>query len=140
MNLLSRLNIQSKEDFHNFIKQFTKFGLVGVSNNVIYLAIYYTFLFIDPTLYIVGNTVGFIVSVLNSYYWNNKYVFQKSDQGHLKTLSKTFMAYGSTFVLGTILLFVMVDMLGVSKYLAPIINLIITIPLNFLINRFWAFK
>ena len=140
MNLLSRLNIHSKEDFYSFINQFTKFGLVGVSNTAISLAIYYAFIFINPALYIVGNTVGFVVSVLNSYYWNNKYVFQKSEQGHLKTILKTFMAYGSTFVLGTILLFVMVEILGISKYLAPIINLIITIPLNFLINKFWAFK
>lgn len=140
MNLLSKLNIHRKEDFYRILKQFTKFGLVGVLNNAIYLAVYYAFVFINPALYIVGNTVGFVVSVLNSYYWNNKYVFQKSEQGHLKTLLKTFMAYGSTFVLGTILLFVMVEILGISKYLAPIINLIITIPLNFLINKFWAFK
>lgn len=140
MNLLSKLNIHSKEDFYGFIKQFTKFGLVGVSNTAISIAIYYAFIFINLALYIVGNTVGFIVSVLNSYYWNSKYVFRKSEQGHLKTILKTFMAYGSTFVLGTILLFVMVEMLGISKYLAPIINLIITIPLNFLSNKFWAFK
>ncbi|MHB8132403.1 MAG: GtrA family protein, partial [Mobilitalea sp.] len=117
-----------------------KFGLVGILNTSISLAIYYVFLFINPTLYVVGNTVGFVVSVLNSYYWNNKYVFKNSEQGHLKTILKTFMAYGGTFVLGTILLFVMVDIFEISKYLAPIINLIITIPLNFLINKFWAFK
>lgn len=140
MSSLSKLKIHSKEDFYSFVKQFAKFGMVGISNTAISLAIYYAFIFINPTLYIAGNTVGFIVSVLNSYYWNNKYVFQKSEQGHLKTILKTFMAYGGTFVLGTILLFVMVEILGISKYLAPIINLIITIPLNFLINKFWAFK
>ncbi|MDR3541819.1 MAG: GtrA family protein [Desulfosporosinus sp.] len=140
MSSLSKLKIHSKEDFNSFVKQFAKFGLVGVLNTSISLAIYYAFLFINPTLYILGNTVGFVVSVLNSYYWNNKYVFQKSEQGHSKTILKTFMAYGLTFVLGTILLFLMVEILGIAKYLAPIINLVITIPLNFLINKFWAFK
>jgi putative flippase GtrA len=140
MNSLSKLKIYSKEDFNNFVIQFAKFGLVGVLNTAISLVIYYAFLFINPTLYILGNTVGFVVSVLNSYYWNNKYVFQKSEQGHLKTILKTFMAYGLTFVLGTILLFLMVELLGISKYIAPIINLVFTIPLNFMINKFWAFK
>lgn len=140
MKLFSKLGIQSKQDLHKLAKQFIKFGLVGVSNTVISLAIYYAFVFINPDLYILGNTVGFVVSVLNSYYWNNKYVFEKSEQGHLKTILKTYMAYGGTFILGTILLFLMVEIFGISQYLAPIINLIITIPLNFLINKFWAFK
>jgi len=140
MNLLSKLDINSKEDFYRFVKQFTKFGMVGVLNSAISLGIYYAFVVFNPTLYIIGNTVGFVVSVLNAYYWNNKYVFQKSEQGHLKTISKTFMAYGGTFVLSTALLYVMVEYLGISKVFAPIINLIITIPLNFLINKFWAFK
>ena len=30
--------------------------------------------------------------------------------------------------------------LGISKCVAPLINLIISIPLNFIINRYWAFK
>lgn len=140
MSLLSRLNIHSKEDFYSFINQFTKFGLVGVSNTAISLAIYYAFIVINPALYIVGNTFGFVVSVLNAYYWNNKYVFQKSEQGHLKTIIKTFIAYGSTFAVGSVLLYVMVEILGISRYLAPLINLLMTIPLNFLINKFWAFK
>lgn len=140
MNLLSKLTIYSKEDFYRIVRQFAKFALVGVLNNAIYLAIYYLFVFISPELYIIGYTVGFFVSVLNSYYWNNKYVFEKGEQGHLKTISKTYMAYGSTFVLSTILMFVMVEILGISRYHAPIINLTITIPLNFLINKFWTFK
>lgn len=28
----------------------------------------------------------------------------------------------------------------VSEWIAPIINLLVSVPLNFLINKFWAFK
>jgi len=121
-------------------RQFIKFGLVGVSNTLISLAIYYTFVLISKDLYIVGNTVGFVVSVLNAYFWNNKYVFKKSQKGNAKPLLKTFISYGCTFLLGTGLLYLMVDIIGISEFIAPIINLIITIPINFLMNRFWAFK
>jgi len=140
MTLLSKLSIHSKQDLYKLTKQFIKFGLVGVSNTAISLAIYYIFVFINPNLYIVGNSVGFVVSVLNSYYWNNKYVFQKSEQGHFRTILKTFLAYSSTFALSTILLLILVEILGISRYIAPIINLIITVPLNFLINKFWVFR
>ncbi|MEG2931919.1 MAG: GtrA family protein [Ruthenibacterium sp.] len=29
---------------------------------------------------------------------------------------------------------------GVSEWIAPVINLVITIPLNFILNKFWTFK
>jgi len=136
----------TKFDFHNrstwnaIIRQFIKFGIVGVSNTLISLAIYYIFLFISKELYLVGYTAGFVVSVLNAYFWNNKYVFKKSEKGNTKPLIKTFIAYGSTFLLGIVLLKVMVDFLGISKFIAPIINLLVTIPINFLLNKFWAFR
>jgi len=120
--------------------QFMKFGIVGVLNTVIGLGVYYIFIYIDTSLYIAGNTAGFIAGVLNSYYWNNKYVFTKSEDGHLKPLMRTFAAYGGTFLLGTALLFIMVQYLKISEWIAPLINLAVTIPLNFLLNKFWAFK
>ena len=127
-----------KKIFATF-KQFIKFGLVGVSNTLISLGTYYLLYFLEIN-YLIANTIGFVVSVLNSYYWNNKYVFKKTQSGHLKPLIKTFLSYGSTFLLSSFLLFVMVQHLGISEVIAPIITLVITIPLNFLMNKFWAFK
>lgn len=119
--------------------QFIKFGIVGLSNTFISLSIYYILIYFE-TNYLVANTVAFVISVLNAYYWNNKFVFEKGDKGNIKPLIKTFMAYGITFILSTILLFIIVNRLNVSQIIAPLINLIITIPLNFLLNKFWAFK
>lgn len=126
-------------DNGKIIIQFIKFGMVGASNTLISLLIYYILIYFNIN-YVIASTVGFIVSVLNSYYWNNKYVFNKSDDGNLKSLIKTFVSYGATFVLSTILLIIMVDYLSISQILAPILNLVITIPLNFVLNKFWAFK
>lgn len=120
-------------------KQLIKFSIVGVSNTLISLGVYYGFLFLGVN-YLIANTAGFVISVLNAYYWNNKYVFKKTSSGHKKALIKTFLAYGSTFLLSTFLMFIMVDCMGLSKLIAPLISLIITIPLNFLMNKFWAFK
>ena len=138
MKLFSEARI-GKEDFWNLIKQLVKFGIVGVSNTLISLLIYYVLIYFKVN-YIVANTVGFIVSVLNAYYWNNRYVFKKSNEGNLRPMIKTFVSYGTTFVLSTILLVAMVDYLNISNIIAPILNLIITIPLNFLLNKFWTFK
>jgi putative flippase GtrA len=140
VNLFSRLGIKDNHDLMLFFKQFIKFGVVGFSNTAISLGIYYIFIYINKDLYLIGNTVGFVISVLNAYYWNNKYVFKKSQNGNLKPLIKTFMAYGTTLILSTIMLLVMVSFIGISEKIAPLANLIVTIPLNFLLNKFWAFK
>ena len=84
--------------------QFIKFGIVGVSNTVIsyVLNILVLLAFKSANVswdYIAGNIVSFVLSVLWSFYWNNRFVFtvengKKRNLG--KALLKTYMAYGFT--------------------------------------------
>ena len=122
------------------IIQFIKFGIVGVSNTLVSLAVYYVFLFIDSRLYLAGNIVGWIVSVANAFFWNNRYVFKESGEPWFRKLIKTYLSYGLTFLLSTVLLYIEVDMLSLSAVISPVINLVITIPINFLLNKFWTFS
>lgn len=123
--------------------QFIKFGIVGVSNTMISYVTYSVCVLLGAS-YLVGNLVGFVVSVLNSFYWNNKYVF-KSGEGQTRSwvqaLVKTFVAYAGTgLVLSSVLLVLWIDVLHIPELIAPLINLVVTVPLNFVINKFWAFK
>ena len=127
------------DDQKKSFMQFVKFCLVGVSNTLISLAVYYVFAIIDARLYIIGNAVGFVVSVLNAYFWNSKFVFDKKDE-KVKTVTKTFIAYGTNLIIGTALLYLFVDVCGLSEFIAPLLNLIVTIPLNYALNKFWVMK
>ena len=133
-----------KDDKYNNIRQFIKFGLVGVSNTFVSLAVYYIFYFISEDLYFIGNTVGFVVSVLNAYYWNSKFVFkedktQEKKRKNFAVLLKTYVCYGSTFLLSEIMIIVEIELLNMSGIIAPIINLLVTIPLNYVLNKFFAY-
>ena len=119
--------------------QFFKFGIVGLSNTAIYFAIYYALL-IFGVHYLAANILAFSVGTINAFYWNRKFVFTESKKNGTRQFAKVYTAYGFTFLLGMGTLFLMVDILGISKYIAPLINVCITVPLNFLINKFWAFK
>lgn len=121
------------------ISQFVKFGIVGVMNTMISFIVYYIFVLISNELYLIGSVAGFVMSVLNAFYWNSNYVFQKSDE-KLRTLIRTFIAYGSNLLIGTFMLWLLVDKCGLSLFIAPMINLMITVPLNFLLNKFWVMK
>lgn len=133
-------NESKQSKIKKLFAQFIKFGLVGVSNTLIGYGIYYIVIFINKDLYLIGNLLGFIVGTLNSFYWNSKYVFPKYGAAKGKILIKTFICYGITLLLSTGILYLLVDIWSISAFVAPIINLCVTVPLNFLLNKFWAYK
>ena len=139
----NKARANENDDWKTILIQFIKFGLVGVSNTIVSWAFYYLFLWIDERLYLVGGFVGTIVSIANAFFWNNRFVF-KDENNDLKNtvrkLIKTYISYGGTSLLGMLLLYIEVEAFDISKALAPPLNLIITIPLNFILNKFWTFK
>ena len=129
--------------------QFVKFGIIGLSNTVIsYILNVAVLLILSPFSvswdFFAGNMVGFLLSVLWSFYWNNRFVFtmQEGQQRSVwKALLKTYLAYGFTgIILNNILSWLWITKFGISKFIAPVINLIISVPLNFIINKLWAFR
>ena len=84
-------------------KEFLQFGLVGVSNTIIsYLLYVVTLLLVSKSGvkfdYIIANIVSWLLSVLWSFYWNNKFVFKK-EEGEKRNiwaaLFKTCLLYTS---------------------------------------------
>lgn len=131
------------------IVQFVMFGIVGVSNTMLsYILNIIVLILLRPYAlawdYVAGNVVAFILSVLWSFYWNNRVVFARKEGQHRnlwKALLKAYAAYGITgIVLSNILSWLWISVLHISKYIAPLINLVISVPLNFIINKLWTFK
>lgn len=145
------LRLKLSEETWNGLIQFIKFGIVGLSNTVIGYLIYAVSLkglravniFPEVDIYI-AQLIMFFLSVLWSFYWNNKAVFKTECEEHrniFTALIKTYVSYAFTSLfLSEVMLMLWVNILGISEYIAPIINLIITVPLNFVIQKFWAFR
>jgi len=139
------------DSVHESLMQFVKFGIVGVSNTVIsYLLYTFSLLglrglgILAGVDYIVAQVIAFVLSVLWSFYWNNKMVFvmeEGQSRNLWKALAKTYVSYSFTgLFLNSILIVLWVQVFHISEFIAPIINLLISVPVNFLINKFWAFK
>ena len=135
---------------HN-IAQFVKFALVGLSNTLISYVLYVFFLFflqyfhlLSSYDYIFSQIVSFLLSVLWAFYWNRRFVFRLSNDSNVvwwKALAKTYVSYSFTgLFLGSFLLVFWVEVFDVSKFFAPILTLLITVPMNFFLNKFWAFR
>ena len=122
--------------------QFIKFGIVGLSNTIISLGVYEVCLYLGMH-YLPADALGLVISVINAYYWNNRVVFgdgqKKPFSHHVRMYFKSRAAYGGAFVLNQLLLVLWVEIVGIPEWLAPFINLAVTIPINFLVNKYWTF-
>ena len=147
--ILKIFHIRWEDEQWTSLLQFVRFAIVGISNTVLSYVINIIVLFIMNPLnvswdYFAGNIVAFLLSVLWSFYWNNKYVFKKAEgekRNLWKVLIKTYASYAiSGIVLANFLSWIWVSVLGISKYVAPLINLLISVPMNFILNKLWAYK
>ena len=126
------------------LRQFLKFGMVGAVNTVLsYLitnACYYGFHLHEQ----ICNLISFVITVLISYLLNSRFVFRQQDgnqQPWYRALAKVYASYALTeLVLMGILLFIQERLLGIPHFIATFLNLCITVPLNFVLNKFWAYR
>ncbi len=129
---------------HNFkanALQFFKFGIVGIINNIISLIIYYIVILFNQEWYLIGNALGFLISTLNAYIMNSLFVFtQNKRHPPKKYLIRTYVVYISSLGISTLLIYIFVQIIDISEVIAPILSLLITVPYNFLMNRFWIYR
>lgn len=125
-------------------QQFIGFGLIGGINTVLAYLIYFICVKVLGWYPVAGNTIGWVITVFISYLLNSRFVFKGVEHETIKdkfrSLLKVYMSYAfSGLILNNVLLLIEINILGVPELLAPIINLVVTIPINFILNKFWAY-
>ena len=149
------------------VKQFIKFGLVGVSNTVISQVVYMVCVALGAH-YIAASIIAFVISVLNAYILQNIFVFKQDEtlkkRKWWQVLLKTYAAYAFTgLLLNNLLLILWIDILKIERftfwitdilgsigieidnsqtavYIAQILSIFVNVPINFVINKFWAYR
>lgn len=124
------------------VVQFIKFGIVGISNTLVNFGVYALLVFFGMN-YLLANFLAFSVSVVNSFIWNNRYVFEASPDARSRwvVFLKTYASYSVTGIfLTTVLLWLWISVFGINEYVAPLINIAFTVPINFVLNKYWAYK
>lgn len=152
---------------NNLIKQIVSFGLVGILNTIVSQIVYMICVGVGIH-YIAANVIGFIVSVFHAYLWQTKLVFKEDESLEKRVwwqvLLKTFAAYAFTgLVLNNVFLILWIDVIRIERFtpaltglvnsfgiqvenrdlavtIAPLLNIVINVPINFIINKFWAYK
>ncbi len=126
------------------IIDFIIFSFVGIINTIVSYILINTFHYVLKIDVILSNLFTFLLSVLLSYILNSIFVFKLKDHSIktiLKSIIKAYLSYAFTgIILTSILLEIECNKIGIPLYIASLMNLIITVPLNFLMNRYWTFR
>lgn len=131
------------------LRELFRYVLAAVSNCVIAYGIYSLSLLLFKALgifagfdYVVSQVLQFIISGFIAFMLNRYYVFKldkASRQPFFRSLMKSYATYAFTgLFLYTALLMFWVEIAGISEFLAPILNYMITGPVNYLINKLWV--
>ena len=126
-----------KKLFYKY-KKFIKFSIVGFGNLFVSLITYYILIYFSIN-YQIANIGGFITGSLNGYIWNKIWVFKNSKRD-MGSIIKFYLTYMSTWLLSELLLYIWVEKMGISVKISPVINVFITTPINYLLNKYWVFK
>ncbi|SHJ48855.1 Coenzyme F420 hydrogenase/dehydrogenase, beta subunit C-terminal domain [Pseudobutyrivibrio xylanivorans] len=147
---LKILHITWSEENWNSFFQFVKFAMIGVSNVAVSYTINVSTLLLQRVIvpgfhfdYIVANVTAFLLSVLWSFHWNSRKVFGVNDSfsAKFKALMKSYMSYAFTgLILNNLMSTFWIHVVGVSKFISPLLNLPISMPVNFFILKKWAFR
>lgn len=150
--ILQILRSLNRDNWKENLIQFIKFGLVGVSNTLISYGVemlgFYV-LFRNATwngnvkIFVVS-LLAFVVSVTNSYYWNSRYVFKtgaaQNFKSHAVRYIKTFLCYSVTGLILSPALKMAIQRVGIPYWLTSMLVLVVSVPLNYVMNKLWAFK
>lgn len=135
--------MKNKEQIKNLIIQFMKFGTIGAINTVLSYAITNGSYYLLHLHEQISNIIAFVITVFISFMLNGKFVFteNKEERKFWKSLLRVYASYSVTGVfLTAILLYIEEEIIGIPHYIATLMNLIVTVPINFILNKFWAYK
>lgn len=124
------------------IKQMISFGFVGGIITVLSLVIYWICVHFGVH-YQIANAIGFGITVAISYVLNNILTFKDNEkiEWSMAALLKAYASYSITGIfLAAFLLWFWTSVLKINVNIAPLLNLFFTIPINFILNKFWVYR
>jgi putative flippase GtrA len=135
MGLFSNLNVDKKQ----LVKLFS-YGLVGVIGTLIHFSVLILLveLFqLDPVL---SSSIGFIVTVIVSFYLNRRFTFRSKLSKTTVTFIKYTLVSCSGFILNSVIMYISVHILLFHYSIGQAIVVVVLPISNFLLNNYWTFK
>ena len=121
------------------VVQFVKFGIVGVSNTLIFFLVYTLLLKVFGVWYVAASGIGFAVGAINGFLWNRRWTF-RGHVGDALTPVRWFVVQTSGLLVNLGLVYLLVDGVGFDKLSGQAVTIAIVTTLTFFANRAWTFR
>ncbi len=113
------------------LSQFIKFIGVGSINTIVTYLLYLLLLFVAT--YRISYTIAYIFGIGFSYWLNLKLVFrEKGSRGKIVLFPLVYLVQ---YILGMIILYITIDKFDLPEEIAPILVVLMTIPLTFILTK-----
>jgi len=119
----------------NFIQRnisFIKFIIVGFINTFNYYLLYLLLMYFNNP-YLISHSLAFAISMIGSFYLNCYFTYKTKP-----TLKKFFqfpLTYVVNYTVTTFSLFLLIDIINLNEFIAPLIAAILPIPFTFIVSR-----
>jgi len=130
----------------NFTKKIkTKFNLIyiliGICNTIIgYLVGVVSFLSLYDFVGILGVSIVSNIFSISISYFNFKFFLFKTTGNYIAEYFKSYLNYGVSFILSTILLLILIEKIELNIYFSQLIIMPLIVMINYIGNRFFVFK
>ncbi len=115
----------------NLENKFFKYVSVGVLNTIATYLLY--LLLLSFSNYTVSYTIAYIGGIALSYLLNLKYVFK--EKGSKEKMTIYPLIYLFQYIIGVFILYIAIDKIQIDKEFAPIVVVIITLPLTYILTK-----
>ena len=119
--------------------RFIKFGMVGVINTLVNWIIFFILNALGM-YYILANIIAYILGTVNSYLWNTLWVFKYKDKASTETTIKFIILNLIGLGLNTGILYVLVDLCNLNKFIGLVTTTAIVMILNYIVNKLLVFS
>ncbi len=113
------------------LNQFIKFVGVGGINTIVTYLLY--LLLLTVLSYSVAYTITYLFGIGLSYWLNLKFVFK--EKSSTKKVILFPLVYLAQYIFGILILYVAIEKLDISEKLAPLLVVVISIPVTFILTK-----
>jgi putative flippase GtrA len=119
--------------------QAIRFGLVGVLNTGLTLAVIFALMKVLRVHYALSNVIGYLLGFLNSFVLNKKWTFRS--KGNVGLEGMLFVAvFGACYLIQLGTLVFMKETMGIKADYAQLLAMPAYTGLNFILNKLITFK
>lgn len=135
MKIIDWVKDNYKQEFITMVK----YGSVGIMNTAVFTAVTYL-VSLTGVHYSIYTGIGYIISILFSFFMNNRFTFKKNGGNVTVLLAKFLGVTISLMLLVQLIQYLFIDVVGTKEIIGIIAGMLFYTVTGYILNRNFVFK